>query len=140
MFGVGALLAVVLWLTLVVSLARRVGRRVKGVWRRRILVTCLVAAVFIAPVIDDLLGGWQFDALCEKTLEDSVLGYVEVGPGAFFDAGGEEIWRKRQPRYFNSLLSDEPFKSEFASYVEYRSSGRTISGHAIPIHEERSST
>jgi len=95
----------------------------------------LAAGMFIAPAADEVIGGWQFQALCGKVLNDSIESYAEIGPGAFFDAGGQEIWRKRQPTYFNFLLSEEPFKSEFDSYIEYRSSGRTISGHAIPIHE-----
>ena len=70
MTGILLLVVVALWLWFCVVLARALLRRLQARPWRLLVVPVVFAASFVAPVVDEILGGFQFRALCER---DAVL-------------------------------------------------------------------
>ena len=93
MFGLIALVLILVWLFASIALARWIGRRVPhgGI---RFLVTVLLAPIlFTLPLADEIIGKVQFDRLCEGAREVKVHGTIPMGAELYFP-GGE--WRRSE--------------------------------------------
>lgn len=66
MGGLIALLVIALWLALCVYLARRIPHWLGMQRLRRVATVVLVPVLLVLPVMDEVIGGFQFRALCRE--------------------------------------------------------------------------
>jgi hypothetical protein len=128
-----------LWIWAALKLSRWIGERVAGGrWRKPIAVVCFVA-LLVLPLADEIIGGFQFRALCDK---DAKLAFY-VDPAslkgktvrAVADPLNQQVEGllvkvlRSHSRYYD--LSDG---KELLSYTEYAARGgvliRTLTGDA----------
>jgi hypothetical protein len=66
MTGIFLIVLVAIWLWACVAMTRAVTRRIPASAWRALTALMIFLAMLISPVIDEIVGGFQFRALCEK--------------------------------------------------------------------------
>lgn len=66
MIGLLFLAGIALWVTVAVMLARRIPGWLGAGKHMRLLSAASFCVILVAPVVDELIGQWQFHRLCER--------------------------------------------------------------------------
>ncbi|MCK6385944.1 MAG: hypothetical protein L6Q55_15930 [Azonexus sp.] len=103
------LLGILIWVAVVVLLARLAVRRVKNVALRAVLVTLAVPLSFALALADEIIGKFQFDRLCEGAKEVKIYATHPVGeelytPEGKWREGATFEDRNRLDKIYNSLI------------------------------------
>jgi hypothetical protein len=128
MIGLLFLGLVGLWIWAALKLSRGIGARVAGGrWRKPVAFASFVA-LLVLPVADEIVGGFQFRALCDK---DAKLVF-NVDPAslkdktvlAFTDPSDKEVGGTLvRITYTRSIYRDAESGKELMSFIAYRAKG-----------------
>jgi hypothetical protein len=66
MTGILLIIVVGLWAWFAVFICKTFTTNLKPAWVRALSTLLLMAVLIPLPVVDEIIGGWQFKALCEK--------------------------------------------------------------------------
>lgn len=66
MTGIFLIAVFIFWLIASAWITRRLTRRFKSEGTRVVCALLLFPIIFIAPVVDEIVGGYQFSQLCKK--------------------------------------------------------------------------
>ena len=112
------------WLAVAVGIAKRMTATVKNFPLRTALMTSLVAVLLALPVADEIIGGFQFRALCKenavlkidaKKIKDKTIRVVPEPTEGSSDAEGVAI----RIYYYRLSYRDTETGEELASYSTY---------------------
>lgn len=137
MSGLFMLALLILWLIFAIIIGRWIGRRFKQPATRTVGTLITFVVLVPLPVVDELIGMWQFDALCKK--------------GAVFQVDSERIkgksirlvvdpsWAKVPNTaipisYSRYSYRDVSRNEELASYIHYDAQGGWLV-HALGLFE-----
>jgi hypothetical protein len=73
MSGILSIGIVVIWFLIVIAIASRVGSGISDRWRW-LFRTAVFCGVLVLPVADEIIGGFQFRALCKENASEFRLG------------------------------------------------------------------
>ena len=94
-------------------------------WVLAITTLALVAVWFVAPVLDEILGAYEFERFCHEMPENKFYGTVAVGPGEFFDESGRPKWNNIEELLSIIRGSNTSFANSAVSMAgDFRSAAR----------------
>jgi hypothetical protein len=126
MYGIG----LIIWCVIAIALAGALSRLIKSGWTRRITFLVLVPVVFLLPLIDELLGKFQYDKLCKDAEQVKISGTIPVRE-PFYTSEGR--WRRSKTGPL--LANDDTIQIEqaYEALVRYDNIGPTRVSITIPI-------
>lgn len=98
-----------------------------------VVTTLILAGIwFIGPILDEILGASEFERVCNEMPEVKFHGPVAIGPGAFFDEGGNPRW-KNEDEFFRIRRETKAWDAFF----DVRQEWVKLHTWPIPIYEAR---
>lgn len=129
------LLVFIVWCLITVVIARVLSRRFKTGWTRVVTFSLFVPIILVLPVLDELIGKFQFDQLCEEAKEIKIFATKPVGEELYFPDGRWRLTSSPLPdfREINRM------QAVYESMVRYEQSDLQVLGTMITIrgHETR---
>ena len=126
MYAIG----LIVWCVIAIVLARALSRLIKSGWMRNIAFLVLVPVVFLLPLVDELIGKFQFDRLCDEAKDIKIFATIPVGEEFYFPDGR---WRlsSSPPLEFIERNRVEAF---YETLVRYESIELPVSVTTMPIN------
>lgn len=130
MFEILALLLLVAWVIFSVAIALRTARVAHSLPLRLLVIALLAPSIAVLPIVDEIVGKFQFDRLCSRAMGVTIYGTIPVGE-ELYGAGGK--WRLSPS---NSLSEEyKKAKNEYDSLIRWNVVQTARTTEFIPISQ-----
>lgn len=93
MFGLIALALIFGWLFASIAIATLIARRIPKKGIRGLVLMLFIPLLFALPVIDEIIGKYQFDEVCKEAKEIKIHATIPMGSELYFPDGK---WRRSE--------------------------------------------